>query len=92
MATEIRIATQYLRNIEERANEVVGDLQAYARLPGCEITSSPEVGKGYHQLEQRWDEKRGDLFEGLSAVIHAMRTIREGFENIDSEFAAKLAD
>lgn len=90
--SEIRIVSSYLKSIERRAVLLTADLTAYSSMPGCEIISSPVVGKAYRDLGDRWDQRRKELFDGLHAVAEALSKIRHAFEECDANLAGRLEE
>jgi hypothetical protein len=42
-------------------------------------------------FEERWDDRRNKLNEGLKAVTEQAKTVLEGFGDFDTQVAAELA-
>ncbi|MDE0498034.1 MAG: hypothetical protein OXH86_11840 [Acidimicrobiaceae bacterium] len=91
-SVEIAVGCQYLKNLATTMRQTASDLEDFARLTNCRLTSSPSVDDAYGDLSGKWDERRGKLAEALETIACSFDTASEEFSTVDSEFAAKLQD
>ncbi len=90
MADRIRINYAQLGALAETSATVVSDLDAVDRPNQAEFAHSPCVQHGFHEFEQAWDKRRGELVEALSVVTDALAGIAQVFEEGDAQMAASL--
>lgn len=90
MAGRIRIDYEQLGTLAETSATVVDGLDDVGRPNQAEFAHSPCVQHGYHEFEQAWDKRRGELVEALRVVTDALAGIAEVFEEGDAQMAASL--
>lgn len=88
--SEIRIATDYLRNAERRAVVLKAEFENYSTLRSCDLSSAPEVARAFQDFNGRWDQRRGELATALDAISSALATIRTTFEKADADLKQQL--
>ncbi len=86
----IEVNTLYLRNLAARTREAEHVLRQFSNLAGGALHSSPKVRDAYTDLSWRWDMRRNELADALSAVADGFDTAASGFEETDEQLARTL--
>ncbi len=90
MTNRITINYAELGAMADRSSEMTNDLDAVGNPSDADFSHSPRTRHGYHEFEQAWDKKRGELVEALRVVTEALAGISEVFEEADRQMTEAL--
>lgn len=90
MDGEILIVYAFLETLEHHARTAADALASGSQMTSLEFTGNPEITGAYAAFLGRWDEHRGQLCDGITAVADVLRTVREAFAEAEEQLVAAL--
>lgn len=94
---DVYIDLEQLNEVKSQLDAIITEFEnATSNSEALEADIGNPFGHGKlrdeaREFEERWDDKRGDLKEGLTGVRDHVKGVLDGFEGWDSETAIALA-